>query len=146
MIEDEAIEHKKARVKAMVERMMQAYGVDKKQLAIMFDCKGNVINNWIYYGRIPLEQLEQCRHSTGVTLDWLMYGEAPKPELTDQNIKELKFIMEGLITGAVDYSIITLKYKGAIEQLMDKLEVDVSKWLRNKTTTTQDVEVQPEKD
>jgi hypothetical protein len=146
MIEDEAIEQKKARVKAMVDRMMQAYDVDKKQLAIMFDCKANVINNWIYYGRIPLEQLEQCRHSTGVTLDWLMYGEAPKPELTEQNVLELKSIMKALITGAVDYSIIALKYTGACDQLMDKLEIDISKWLRNKAIRVENKDVQPEKD
>lgn len=128
----------KTRIKAMTARMMSAYKVDKKQLADIFDCKTNVINNWPYYDRTPYPYLDRCSQDTGVTMDWLINGtKTPQAVLTKADIVEIKTIVKGVVQGALDYGVIDVLQPGAEGKIIEKLEKDLSTW-HNKHTDLDD--------
>lgn len=142
MFKDEPKKTQKALIKAMVDRMTQAYGVDKKGLGVIFGCPVNTINNWVYYTRIPHEQLEQCHHETGASMDWLMFNEqAPtqaQTKLAALQVDELKDLIKSAITGAQGYSLLDFKYPEAVEQLTDKLVSDLDEWQQKQSVVVAD--------
>ena len=133
MFKNKPLETRKTLVKAMVIRMAQAYGVKKSALPELIDCQKNVINNWGYYGRIPYEYLDQCSDATGISMDWLLCGNVPQFELTDQKLAELRTTIAKLFADGDDYGMITSNYFGAIKQMENKFEKDLLIWLGCKT-------------
>lgn len=132
----------KARIKAMIVRMMSAYKVDKKQLADIFDCKTNVINNWPYYDRTPYPYLDRCSQDTGVTLDWLINGtKMPQAVLTTADIVEVNTIVKGVVQGALDYGVIEVLQPGAEDKIIAKLDKELSKWHCKYTESDDDDEI-----
>lgn len=134
MFKHKPIEVRKSLVKAMVARMAQAYGVQKKELPKTINCQKAVINNWAYYGRIPYDHLDQCHTMTGVTMDWLLYGQLPRFNITQQKHHELQTIINKLFVDGEDFNIIKQCYPGATKQLRDKLEKDLLQWLGEDNT------------
>jgi hypothetical protein len=55
MFKDQPLKTRKLLVEAMVARMAQAYGIQKKELPTFLDCQKSLVNNWVFYGRIPYD-------------------------------------------------------------------------------------------
>jgi energy-converting hydrogenase A subunit M len=119
------LEQSKAQVRGMVSRMAQAYNVDKKELPSIFDCKMNLISNWIYYGRTPLEQLEQCHRATGASMDWLLYAEATTAKVSIQKAGELEQLINKVLSDSVDYGVIKPLHNEGIKLLSKKLRKEL---------------------
>jgi hypothetical protein len=129
MFKDNPLEVRKGLVKAMVARMAQAYGIKKKELPTLLGCQKNAVNNWGYYGRIPYEQLDQCHEKTGVSMDWLLYGDAAIFDMTPQKLAGLQAIITQLLKDGIDFEMIGEQYSGAGKQLCHKLEKELLNWL-----------------
>lgn len=66
-------------IKAIVERMMQAWGFkNKKQLADELSLNAKGPSSWIQNGSIPWSAIFICSNKTGKSLDWLYYGGEPE--------------------------------------------------------------------
>ena len=122
---DKPLDERKSLVRAMIERMARAYGVNKKALSQHLDCNRNVINNWVYYGRIPYEQLDTCHRVTGVSLDWLMYGYECSQIPQHAESEEIKSIVEHALKCGVELDLIDSNYHNAIDQLSHKITQDL---------------------
>lgn len=122
---DKPLEERKPIVRAMLERMARAYGINKRSLAKHLGHGRSVVNNWVYYGRIPFEQLDTCHRVTGVSLDWLLYGDEsaniPEPASGDQ----IKALVENALNCGVELNLISSNYDNAIEQLSSKVSQDL---------------------
>jgi hypothetical protein len=129
MLKNTTKENKKKLVKQMISRMAIAYGVKRKDLHTIFDCKKNDLNNWVYNASIPLEELDQCRQETGYPMDWLIYGPSPvaKTELT----QKLTTITSKLFADAIDFEMIEEIYDGSINQLIKKFETEIENLIRS---------------
>jgi hypothetical protein len=138
MFKHKPLEARKALVKAIIARMAKAYGVKKKELPDLINCQKSVINNWGYYGRVPYDHLDQCHEKTGVSMDWLLYGDTLQFEMTPQMQAELNILIAQLFIDGHDYGMITQTYAGAIEQLKNKFKNDISTWLGARKTTDKD--------
>lgn len=124
MFKDQPLVEKKALVRAMIERMARAYGVNKKDLPHLLQCSRNVMNNWVYYARVPLEQLDICRHQTGVSMDWLMYGDdAPQDELLPS--EQLQSIINKVFEHSIALELISTHSADAINHISHKLSKDI---------------------
>lgn len=138
---DLPLEERKTQVKAMVQRMADAYGIKKSALAIHIDCNKNVINNWGYYGRIPYEQLHECSELTGVSVDWLIRGEKP-PTLSIEerleSVAEIKAMQEKILEDGAEYDMIATQQPAAIKMLSSKFEKDLRKHFDLPPTALQD--------
>ncbi len=108
----------------MIERMARAYGVNKKDLPPVIDCSRNVMNNWVYYGRIPLEQLDMCREQTGANMDWLMYGDQTQDK-DNLPLEQLKTIVGVLFDHSLALELITADSPDAITHLTNKIGKDI---------------------
>ena len=118
----------KKRIKEAILRIAQAYGVSKKELPAIFDCTANVINNWAYFGRIPLAQLEKCRSDTGANIDWQLYG-TPQPQTKLAiGVDELKKVVKAALLSAEEFELIDFKTAGACDQLTAKLSNDLDNY------------------
>ncbi len=70
-------------IKAIVARMMQAWGFkNKKQLADALSLNAKGPSSWIQNGTIPWSAIFLCSNKTGKSLDWLYYGGQPEVMLT----------------------------------------------------------------
>jgi hypothetical protein len=138
MFKDQPLKTRKLLVEAMVARMAQAYGIQKKELPTFLDCQKSLVNNWVFYGRIPYDYLDQCHHKTGVSMDWLLYGEKPKFEISPEQLAQLNPTIESVITDGFEFKIISENYAGAGKQLTGKLEIDLLKWLGIEATPPAD--------
>lgn len=128
MTKEQPTQAEKDRIKAMLSRMLQAYDVDKPTLSQILGCQINTMNNWAHYGRVPYEQLEKCRAATGVTMDWLLYGEQlPKPLISNDVVEELSVLLRDVIEGAADYGSIALQIPDAAENMIGKLQKELRK-------------------
>ena len=69
-------QQRKATAKAIVIRMMQAWGVsDYKSLAQKLALNPLAPSNWIQKASVPQHAILSCHQQTGKTLDWLYNGE-----------------------------------------------------------------------
>ena len=123
----------KVEIRAMIERMRQAYDVDKKDLPRIFGVEPKSINNWVHYGRRPYEQMRQCHLSTGASMDWLHFGIESQSSLTQKDIRHILSLMQDALKGAVDYKTLTFRYPDARENLIEKFKNDLEKWFGEKT-------------
>lgn len=114
-------------IRAMIERMQQAYGVDKKQLADVFGCKENTINNWVYYRRIPFEQLQQCRKATGHSMDWLMFGTQQDTQAPPMNESQLIALIRGILSDSIEFGALLEPYQGSHQNVANKLFKEIMK-------------------
>lgn len=121
------IETRKAKVKAMTDRMAQAYGVKKSDLPQHLGCSKSVVNNWAYYGRIPFDYLEACQASTGVSIDWLLFGRQFPRMLDKGEIKGLSHVLNQLLNDGIEYGLISEQHQGALDQLVDKFGKDLKR-------------------
>lgn len=129
----------KDRVRGMVDRMTAAYGVDKKDLPEIIETPIGTINNWVHFGRKPFDQMVKCSQDTGVTLDWLIKGEAnEKPTLNDTDIAALLDIVKSAINGAVAYETLQFCYPDAGEKLLKKLQKDLESWHKGQNKPNDD--------
>jgi hypothetical protein len=129
MFKDLPLETRKPLVKAMVGRMAEAYGIKRKELPKFLNCQKSLVSNWGYYGRIPYDYLDQCSLQTGVAMDWLVYDEKLKVELTADNLIQLRATIAKLFVDGLEYKMIAQLYPAAIKQLSQKFEKDVLAWL-----------------
>lgn len=117
----------KEEIKAMVERMREAYDVESKALPTIFGCKEGTINNWAHFGRVPHEQLEQCRLSTGSTMDWLMFGDKPSISLSKAAECQMKQTIDRVIEDGIDFKAIVEPTNGSATTVADKLHKELLK-------------------
>ena len=129
MFKDKPLETRKVLVKEIVVRMAQAYGIEKKALPKFLNCQKSLVNNWGFYGRIPYNYLDECHHKTGVSMDWLLYGEKRKADISPEKLEELNPTISRVFTDGVEYKMISENYAGAGDQLTGKLELDLLRWL-----------------
>lgn len=127
--EVDSIKSRKARVKAMVDRMAQAYGVQKKDLAEILGCQDNAINNWVYYARTPLTELEQCHHETGASMDWLLLNKSPNHFITPNEKAELKALSDEAINNGIEFNLVQAGCNDGVSLLSGKLITDFLKFL-----------------
>lgn len=123
---DKPLDERKPLVRAMLERMARAYGINKRSMAKYLGCARSVVNNWVYYGRIPFEQLDACHRVTGVSLEWLLYGDDESniiPEPASQD--EIRSIVEKALNCGVELNLVTSNYDNSIEQLGRKISQDL---------------------
>lgn len=119
--------------------MAQAYDVEKKNLPQVLGCQKNVINNWGYYGRIPFDHLYQCVETTGVSMDWLLHGKQLQSKITETQLASLQSLAQQLINDGLDFNMIAEAYPGAKNQLLAKLEKDLTTWAhRNESENLED--------
>jgi hypothetical protein len=138
MFKDKPLETRKVLVKEIVGRMAEAYGIKRKELSKFLNCQKSLVNNWGFYGRIPYDYLDQCHHKTGVTMDWLLYGEKAKVEMSPEKLEELNPTISRVFTDGVEYKMISENYAGAGDQLTGKLEKDLLRWLGIEPTPPED--------
>jgi hypothetical protein len=125
----EATEETKARIKAAIARIAEAYGVDKKQLLVIFGCKANVVNNWVYFGRIPFPHLERCKDKTGASIDWLLYGEQPAVFVSADSLVALQQLANQSIDAGIGFGLIKSGSADGSTLLANRMLKDVLNFL-----------------
>lgn len=127
---DLPLETRKQQVKVILQRLAQAYGVKKSALPEVLGNTKNVMNNWIYYGRIPFDQLLTCYEVTGVSIDWLINGKEPEPMSTDDKLDlvlKIKSLQNKVLDDGSEYGLIKQGQPGAIDLLGNKFEKDLKR-------------------
>lgn len=122
------LDDRKAQVKAITQRMAQAYNIRRSDLPSIVGCTSNVMNNWVYYGRIPYEELHQCQQQTGASLDWLIYGEKAIPRLTQTERAELEAMVATLLDDAIEYEMLAELHGDSINMLINKFQKTLNRW------------------
>lgn len=131
--ESEVTAAQKAQVKEIIARMAEAYGVDKKQLRHLLGCKPNVISNWVYYGRIPLPPLMECRVKTGRSMDWLLFGYGPAP-FTPATQNVLKQLLRVTLIDAMEFDIIAPLITDAEDKVISRFECKIAAFFKPNET------------
>lgn len=138
MSNEQAVPEEKKRIKAAIARIAASYGVGKKDLPAIFDCTPNVVNNWVYFGRIPLAQLEKCKKDTGANIDWQLYGTPQTQTKLVIDVDELKKVVKAALLSAVAFDLIEFKTPGACDQLTAKLSNDLEGCQRQQQQVVED--------
>lgn len=125
----EATDETKARIKAAIARIAQAYDVDKKQLLEIFDCTANVVNNWVYFGRIPIAHLERCKAKTGASIDWQLYGEQPAVFVSQDGLAALQQLANQSIDEGIGFGLVKSGSADGSTLLANKMIKDVLNFL-----------------
>lgn len=121
----QSLETRKKLVKDIVERMAQAYGVKKSALHAHLGCTAALVNNWGYHGRVPYDYLDACCAATGVSMDWLLYGETLSQRLHSEDIEWLAAQHEQVLQDGVEYGMIAVKDQNGLERLVNKFKKDL---------------------
>lgn len=127
------LDTRKKLVKAMVGRMANAYGVKKSALHGFLGCTAGLVNNWVYHGRIPYDYLEACSLTTGVSMDWLLYGETPGQRLHSEDIDWLAAQHEKVLKDGLEYGMIEVESQSVIARMVKKFKKDL--WSRRSQNT-----------
>lgn len=125
-------EERKRLIKAMLQRMAEAYGIERKELKQHLNTTKNVVNNWTYYMRIPFDQLLECSIKTGVSLDWLIKGEIPKVMTHDQKLEHMESIIsiqDNVLTTGIEFGVIKVTSEDAKAILKHKFDSDLRQLL-----------------
>lgn len=115
-------------IKAVIVRMMQAYGISKiGELAKASGHKADTIRSWSRPPcTMPYPALDACSQATGRSMDWLVHG-VEQGQLIDE--KALHAAIEKAILGGVEYSQIQLVSTDGAKNLAVKISADVKKLL-----------------
>lgn len=92
-------EAQKEWVRAIVDRMCEAYGLEgkglKEQLADKLGLtSAGTVKSWIYNRRIPFHAMVTCKQDVDCSFDWLLTGKAPN---VDFNVEVRELLTEKLV-------------------------------------------------
>lgn len=119
---------KKLLVKHMIERMAQAYGVNRCELSGHTKISASTYNDWVLEGVIPYQALHRCHLTTGVSLDWLYHGEHFQNRLTVSELNQLHQLFSLLIDDALEEQLLQQVQPGAIDFIIKRCEQKLLNW------------------
>jgi hypothetical protein len=124
------LEERRQFVRLITQRMLQAYKFDdSRELAVAFNCTHGAIKNWRSAGRVPLDSMFQCHLETGVSMDWILYGENPKEVYTPSQVKKLVSHIDKELEVGIRYKLIESIRDDGLRILSDGMSEGLLKYM-----------------